>query len=834
MRKIIDLYRRNPYGVWVGIFLILALAMIGMIFLQYTFTSYLISPDSYCWWLFIAILPTAVFAWAISKMPGAFKMLRKDLAVRWSASHPEQVEIEHNPGRGSRFSRLFNIDFGITLLSTPKNILLPFLGRLILTIWSFGWILYTVAVWADINGVHSVTGTLLYAAMSSFDLFLFDINGNIIDNIDLPGLWTGILKGLLGITSILASCALGSIVIGMFLTRFINFLKSKAIRMGDGRYKNLYIFFDQTESAQILADDILKNDAQGVVVTLHSANVKDDEADGWENILGIFASRERMKSMSDINSRRLHLHTSRTVEEADEMYRSGKYPSLWESLDVTTLSRLIKELGTTPGAHLRLFFMSDNRDRNVLNTKIFADELEKDSELDQVDKSIYCVSRQDGVTSVIEDRYDSSLLKIKILDDSRLSVQEIIRNPDCHPIRFVEIDKRDAPGTVKSKFTSLIVGFGETGRDIFRFLYEYGAFPDAENLGREDHQTTLRSAFECHIVDPDIDRLKAPLVAGAPSIFSENGLGDRNLIRFYPSTDTSEEFFKLLDSIGEDLNYVVVATGDDERNITVAVRILQYVIRKRGKNKLENFRIFIRTYESESFSHLENVTRHYNELYGNDYLQVFGHRENIYSYSHVILDKETEEARNYHNMYSKIESGNNQIDETDYWQTLWENLDYNTYLERMVKKKKVPMSRAENKLDVKRQIDESRKNSLHAPTKLYILEEVLRENGVSQPVENVKLMLSFMGTNAFDERFTQIKEGAKTENGDVRKKLLYNLCRLEHLRWNASHQLRGFRYGEVKNFISLEHPCLVPWEKLDDGSRTYDYLVVETSLNLKK
>lgn len=68
--------------------------------------------------------------------------------------------------------------------------------------------------------------------------------------------------------------------------------------------------------------------------------------------------------------------------------------------------------------------------------------------------------------------------KLKLIDDSRAAVTQLKMEPEKthHPIDFVDIDKER--GCVTSKFKALIVGFGSTGQDALRFLYEYSAFAD--------------------------------------------------------------------------------------------------------------------------------------------------------------------------------------------------------------------------------------------------------------------------------------------------------------------------------------------------------------------
>ena len=57
---------------------------------------------------------------------------------------------------------------------------------------------------------------------------------------------------------------------------------------------------------------------------------------------------------------------------------------------------------------------------------------------------------------------------------------------------------------------------------------------------------------------------------------------------------------------------------------------------------------------------------------------------------------------------------------------------------------------------------------------------------------------------------------------------ILNLARLEHLRWNASHEMLGYTKADT-NIHSCDerirqHNCLRPWEELDEEGRTVSQL----------
>ena len=61
------------------------------------------------------------------------------------------------------------------------------------------------------------------------------------------------------------------------------------------------------------------------------------------------------------------------------------------------------------------------------------------------------------------------------------------------------------------------------------------------------------------------------------------------------------------------------------------------------------------------------------------------------------------------------------------------------------------------------------------------------------------------------------------------------LAQTEHLRWNASHEILGYKDEGDENFkdeARLKHGCLKPWNKLSEKMQSNDYDVVDVSLGL--
>lgn len=138
---------------------------------------------------------------------------------------------------------------------------------------------------------------------------------------------------------------------------------------------------------------------------------------------------------------------------------------VFNELGLKNLRRCIHKSDKT-----QFFFLSDYEHKNV--EAVYA--LKKlITGYDRDISAIYCHARENRINRSIFDNFGAEN-KIYLIDSSMLAVQQIKNSSDSQPVNFVEYD--NVTGTVSSVFTSMIIGFGETGRDVFRFLYEFSSF----------------------------------------------------------------------------------------------------------------------------------------------------------------------------------------------------------------------------------------------------------------------------------------------------------------------------------------------------------------------
>ena len=122
----------------------------------------------------------------------------------------------------------------------------------------------------------------------------------------------------------------------------------------------------------------------------------------------------------------------------------------------------------------RHFIFTDNESSNLTA----AINLLKYDELTD-NTIIYCAVRKTKFTTQLAEHYKGRLV---IVDDSRIAVTALKKREVEHssPIDYVTIDEDNA--AVTSVFTAMVIGFGTTGQDALRFLYEFSALPDENGL----------------------------------------------------------------------------------------------------------------------------------------------------------------------------------------------------------------------------------------------------------------------------------------------------------------------------------------------------------------
>ena len=690
-------------------------------------------------------------------------------------------------------------------------------------IWSFGWVIYFVAIGISYRP-HVGSEVFFRSALASLQLFVMNIDSNIIDSI-----WShDVLKGMICCAGIAATICTVILIMLLVVSRLMAYLHINNLAINNQR-NHLYVFFDICDASRLLAQSIYKEDPQSVIVFVDNAitnktEYEDDKTESWRSVLDILSFRRKTTQDIEENDR-----TALAMASSDICSITHDTTDVLGNIGLETVKKLMIRLNGLSDAQLHVFLLSEERDTNVRATSILVrDDL---IGCKGYKTTVYCHARRDGVNRVLEDMGLSaeSNIDVKILDSAHLAMEYLKRDVKNHPINYVDIEtiKDDNPGSVSSEFVSLVMGFGETGQEAVKFLYEYGAFVDKQANAKK----SFRSPFNCYVVDNNMKRLEGLFIAEVPAAECiKNSAADSKvimsgeaMIRFYEMDFRSDDFFtKVLKKIANKLNYVVVAVGEDELNMTVAVEILSYV--RRHRDNLENFCIYVRAYDRGTFKHLSEIAKHYNSRLCEtdkdkvEKIVLFGQNQEIYTYDLMVKDRYEEDGKRYYNTYqSLMDPQNNESWEERHRKHL-EQKEGSTKWERMSK--------------IRRKESQDRSNALHSYTKIKILEEAVgKDNAMDYALRALGGRIGSHDTISYpnlDEK----------ENH-----LMINLAMCEHLRWNAAHEMMGYINNKENHKCddgAKKHNCLKSWQELSQESKDskcdyklYDFGVVETSFKLK-
>lgn len=605
--------------------------------------------------------------------------------------------------------------------------------------------------------------------------------------------------------------------------------------------QNLYVFWGMNDATYYLAKDIVKGNhlinSKIVIIRINSEKEGVNERLGMERLFSFLSLSkthlerlQELQKMGCLSANTFGSLTNLSLPEGSDIIR--------HELSLNSLVRLIHRTKGT----LQMFFLDENDTNNIQAVA----NLKKDKEIITFAQKgfikFYCHARYNSIHRVIEDELVSENIEVKVVDSSHICVELMKKNPELHPVNYVRVEK-DA--RVSSPFNALVIGFGEVGLDTVRFLYEFGAFVNNNCV----QGVIERSEFHCHVVDEYMAYLAGLFYANAPSIsitMDRKESEDNKQINLYNMDCRSIDFYKRLKVWIKTLNYVVVATGDDETNISLAVRILRLAIRNR-KDNLSGLRILVRVQHDDN-GHIKKIADHYNRIWAaeqkgkekkylhqnvisstdvkNEPITLFGSANEVYTYEHVVNDTLRNDAKKFKKRYDLSVNVLKQLaGEETYPIQSWDE-EQNALMQLSGDFKGFAPTFS-GVMKLRRVQSQNIANSLHKETKIILAKKALGEDNF----------------NAITSHGLTRREGSKTYSWrdcsnlplENIQRVLDVLAQTEHLRWNASHEILGYINEGEENFkdeARLKHGCLKPWHDLSEKVQSNDYDVVDVSLGL--
>lgn len=555
-----------------------------------------------------------------------------------------------------------------------------------LGIWAMGFLCYFIGMYS-LGTQKSVLASIVRPALESGKMFVLsdstkEISFTLRNNGAFMGFYTLSKLGFLLVSSFA--------LVSLAWSRIVSYstIRKRSINPGD-----LYVFFGINENSKILAHDVAQKlrDEEKILAqksktqaekspkrwTIVMVENRNNPIEGMGNgmtissLVGMFnfrkdayaETREVDKrallviSDSAIGSRECNeqiQELERRIMNGDKLDNATKY-DLFNSLGLKSVSKMIKNTNGKSGSRYKchFFFLDEDARTNIDATNNLRKMLNIVHH-DNTEKTIYCLARNNAFSSLLERPIQSDrksnvdTINVKILDLSVMASQSLFIDPSNQPINFVDCDTASA--TVKSRFEALVLGFGRGGRDIVRYLYEFGAFLDHNQADQG-----MRSPFQCTIMDKDINVIRPRYMAKIPAVAASCNHGDKNdpLLRFEEAALNSDRFVSLIDEKlkNEDMNFVVISMGNDKTNMGALTYLIDQAMIIR-KGNLSKFRVFVRNYDPTYEDTMRDQAEHYNQLLGNKpVINIFGRRSELLSYNMVVADKIISSAKEFHKIY---------------------------------------------------------------------------------------------------------------------------------------------------------------------------------------
>lgn len=716
-------------------------------------------------------------------------------------------------------------------------------------VWMLGFVVYDVGMYPD----HSLTGWRAFWAMlgvapmaiiHAFEMFILQSDVSAIHEGCHNSAW---FMFSFSIAHLLAAFISMVFVIKHFGFNIVaNFIRIIKTHFWLTSVKDLYVFWGMNDATYSLAKDIIKNkrDINARIIIIRVNNDKEDpnKQIGWDRLFSFLSlTNNNLDNLQELQKK--GCLTSSTFGSLTDVQADSSNDLIRNELRLRSLARLMEH--TTGKVHM--LFLNDDESFNIQAVGNLKRDVSINNFANHGKIKFYCRARYNSVHRVIEDEPAHENIEVKVIDSAHLSVEmlKLKKNIHLQPVSYVTVEK-DA--TVSTPFNALVVGFSDVGMDMVRFLYEYSAFV-------KEGSTNINvrpSDFHCDVVDKEIPALAGQFVANAPSIRpllhlkKEATKDDFRLsaIELYEMDCQSVKFYDYLRDWLPVVNYIVLATGDDELNMSHAVRLFKMAIRY--GTDITRLRIMVRVRHDDN-GHLKKIAEHYNRLWAAESkstaeehklhqhvieattvidgpITLFGSTESIYTFDHIINESLKESAKRFKEKYdlSLIELQRVAGLETDTYLS-WDD-DQNKYMQLTGDYKGYSPTYS-GMMRLRRVQSQNTANSLHSATKVELARRALKEQ-----YDLIKLH----GLSRVINQITYQWRDHCNEPIDHIQRVMDVLAQTEHLRWVASHEILGyFHNGDVdfKDEAKLLHGCMCPWSQLSIEKKSYDYNAVDVSIS---
>lgn len=694
-----------------------------------------------------------------------------------------------------------------------------------ITVFLLGGALYFVGFWHE-GTANNVVAALFRSVTASMEMFvseseLIEVREECKEDL--------VYMLLFSATHFLAICISAAFIIHIMGIRFRSYLKMRCARKNQ---KDVYVFFDLSQESINLAKDIYKtNGKEGnyqIVFVKTPIEESHLERFSFSHILSFADNKnEIIEELIGINAFLTYSRKCVTIGMDEKEWN--------DTVGLNTLRRYLKK----SSGDKHFFCLSANEDHNM-NTAVALSKRYSNIKKHH----IYCRANRSSITESFAG------LHLDFVDSANLAVLELKKNVAYQPVSFVKPDPK--LGVATKPFKAMIIGFGETGFEVYKFLYEFGAF-----VGKDMEE----NPFRCDIIDPKAKQLENSLYFHCP------GVEDKACAVFHEGTIESNR--SLVETQIKNVDYVVVCTDNEKQNLSIGITLLNLAYKYREHDA--KLGIFIGVNDNKEYKKAQEIAKFYNECGKKDKdghlyefsITPFGAKSTLFTYKNIIDNEILDRAKEFYYEYQKT---SNLLDVNGRYECA---VDKDAeWSKRREARKLTGELGLSNKNELIQKETQDMANVWHVQTKLYLVgacgysretedkhstkkrrEELFKcIDEVMQQLIN-RLELARNNKEAFVDSYEfileKIDEYEKVHGvpaGEY-KTLFGNLAKCEHLRWNASNCMLGYRTyedakGNQKHYLQKTHACMVSNEELvanKDLRDTikYDYNTIWVSFRMQ-
>lgn len=699
----------------------------------------------------------------------------------------------------SFFLALFVIILGVVLLRyNVRKWVMGHLKMLALLIWIAGVGLYCVG-FDDGGCTDNVLALCLRASLSAMEMFVSHS-----DLIEVNSDWhhSGVYMTVFSIVHFCAVLISAIFILRLFGLNLLSRIKLIEWRLKEilGRKYDLAVFWGINHNSLNMAKSLRHDKGKNIRILFVNLPDKNHHHEASRFTFSHFfhsAGAEIDRYVDEIEETGgIVLSAGKCLQDLGTDFSDSR--RIFRSLGLSRLCDIL--ICANLGSHVKVdfYFLSDQEHDNLSSVMALKNAAEKDahSPYDQNKQfSCYCHARKNSVNFALMNS-EGLRYQVHFIDSSSLSVWQLKKNAACQPVNFVTVNTDK--GLVTTPFTAMVIGFGETGRDAFGFLYEYGAFVADVKQGSDGYDYVVEQQKKIYVVDRNLDALKSEFMSDRPGLRSDpyvEWCGGQSL--------NQESLSDRIKRLVNDLSYVIVTVGDDEEAISIATKICHIACRYRDTGS--KLGLFVRIRHKEQQKKMKAVKAYFARYssQNNIFIDVFGGEEEIFSYATLRHDVLEAHASLFFYQYALASaelslSGEKLLAEQ-------KHLSQSSPDEEWYERRRHSGSTIKDHIDLYYKEEQDRSNAWHVLTK-------------------------------------RILVGLKDGDEETRRKclsdvgLIRTLGYVEHLRWNAKMYLMGFEYDPVKKIEKKLHSCLTNCNRLvrdasSRGTLRYDEAVVRLSLS---